>query len=402
MLRRSVMAALLIALLGTAIPGWAQKSRILSENGDTIRYTRTPLPPDPEAPQKKSFIRRIGDYFGGSTVDRTFEKKIDFTFAGGPSYSKSTSFGIGLLAAGLYRIDRTDSLTSPSDVSIFANVSVTGFYSVGISGNTIFARNRQRVNYTVMFSSAPRDFWGIGYYAARHNPKSTYSEKRIQIEGRYLREVLPHTYVGGLASFDYTRGIHFSAPSYLDGEKAQYTATGLGAIVEYDSRDFIPNPFRGIYVSLLETVFPKGLGNCGGTLWRTSFTADAYQRVWKDGILAADIYGVFNSQGTPWTLLARLGDNQRMRGYYLGQYTDNCMITFQVELRQRIWRRIGGVVWGGAGNVFPAFNRFRWDETLPNYGLGLRWEFKKRVNVRLDYGFGKKTNGFLLSINEAF
>ena len=45
---------------------------------------------------------------------------------------------------------------------------------------------------------------------------------------------------------------------------------------------------------------------------------------------------------------------------------------------------------------------FDWSETLPNYGVGLRWELKKRVNVRLDYGFGKKTSGFLLSLNEAF
>ena len=101
-------------------------------------------------------------------------------------------------------------------------------------------------------------------------------------------------------------------------------------------------------------------------------------------------------------MLARLGDNQRMRGYYLGRFTDNNMITFQVELRQRIWRRIGGVVWGGAGNVFHTFRDFQWNQTLPNYGLGLRWELKKRVNVRLDYGFGKETNSFLLSINEAF
>ena len=92
-------------------------------------------------------------------MDRTFEKKIDVTFAGGPSFSKNTSLGIGLLAAGLYRLDRTDSVTVPSDVSVFANVSVSGFYALGVTGNTIFAHNRQRVNYTVMFSSAPRSLW---------------------------------------------------------------------------------------------------------------------------------------------------------------------------------------------------------------------------------------------------
>ena len=63
---------------------------------------------------------------------------------------------------------------------------------------------------------------------------------------------------------------------------------------------------------------------------------------------------LFNPDGTPWPMLARLGGSQRMRGYYQGRYTDNDMITLQIELRQRIWRRIGCAVWGGAGNVFPS------------------------------------------------
>lgn len=400
MLRRSALLALLTVFTGALSPGVAQESEWSLAQGDTIRYTYTPLPQD--TPRKKSFLKRIVDYFGESTTDRTFEKKIDFTFAGGPSYSKTTSLGIAALAAGLYRLDRTDSITSPSNVSVFANVSITGFYSVGMFGNNIFSKNKQRLSYNVTFASAPRDFWGIGYDNALHNEVSTYSEKRIMIDARYLHKVLPNTFVGGLVNFDYTRGIRFSKPEYLDGENSQYVATGIGAIVEYDSRDFIPNPFKGVYVSFRETCFPKALGNCGRALWQTTFTADAYQHVWKDCILAVDLFAEFNSDGTPWPMLARLGDNQRMRGYYLGRFTDNNMITFQVELRQRIWRRIGGVVWGGAGNVFHTFRDFQWNQTLPNYGLGLRWELKKRVNVRLDYGFGKETNSFLLSINEAF
>ena len=397
MVRRIVV--LILVLSGSLLTGRAQEGTRVAD-GDTLHYTYTPLPQ--EAPRRKPFLRRVVDYFGESTTDKTFEKKIDFTFAGGPSYSKNTSFGIGLLAAGLFRLDRTDSITAPSDISIFANVSVSGFYALGVTGNTIFSHNKRRLNYTVMFASAPRSFWGIGYDAGRHNPESTYSEKRYLVEGRYLHEFLPHTYVGGLVSFEHTRGLKFSKQEYLHGEKLHYTATSIGAILEYDSRDFIPNPFRGLYVSFQETLFPKGLGNCGKTLWRTTFTADAYQRVWKDGILAADLYAVFNTDGTPWPMLARLGGSQRMRGYYQGRYTDNDMITLQIELRQRIWRRIGCAVWGGAGNVFPSLGEFDWSQTLPNYGIGFRWELKKRVNVRLDYGFGKKTSGFLLSINEAF
>ena len=311
----------------TVLAGRASVCVRIAES-DSLRQVAATVPPeDPEvredaeertgkdckpekertARERKGFLRRIVRYFEGSNVDRTFEKKIDVTFAGGPSFSKNTSLGIGLLAAGLYRLDRTDSVTVPSDVSVFANVSVSGFYALGVTGNTIFAHNRQRVNYTVMFSSAPRSLWGIGYDAGRYNPESTYSEKHYLVEASYLHEVLPRTYVGGIVSFEHTRGVKFSDQAYLYGQKRSYTATGIGLIVEYDSRDFIPNPYRGVYVSFQERFFPKGLGNCERSLWRTTFTADAYRRVWKGGILAADLYAVFNSEGTPWPMLARLG-----------------------------------------------------------------------------------------------
>lgn len=411
MVRR--LAVLCLAWVSFALPGQAQERSFISGD-DTLHYVYTPLPVDSTAAagdarqRRDPFFRRLVKYFEGSNVDRTFEKKIDFTFAGGPSYSKTTSLGIGLLAAGLYRLDRTDSVTAPSDVSLFANVSISGVYAVGVTGNTIFSQDRRRLNYTVMFSSTPRDIWGVGYNAGRYNKPVSYTEKHYLVEANYLYRILPKTYVGTVLSFEHTAGKKFSdEKQFLDliyryGEKTHYTATGLGVIVEYDSRDFIPNPFRGIYLSFQERIFPKGLGNCGKTLWRTMFKANAYQRVWKDCILAADLYAVFNSEGTPWPMLARLGDNQRMRGYYQGRYADNSMITMQVELRQRVWRRIGCTVWGGAGNVFSSLDRFDWSHTLPNYGLGLRWELKKRVNVRLDYGFGKDTSSFLLSVNEAF
>lgn len=49
------------------------------------------------------------------------------------------------------------------------------------------------------------------------------------------------------------------------------------------------------------------------------------------------------------------------------------------------------------------FGAIRMSRVLPNFGVGYRWEFKKDVNVRLDYGFGKSgQSGFIFNINEAF
>lgn len=91
-----------------------------------------------------------------------------------------------------------------------------------------------------------------------------------------------------------------------------------------------------------------------------------------------------------------------MRGYWDGRYRDKMEGDFTVELRQHIWRRNGIVIWGGAGQVFPRVSALRLDKTLPSWGVGYRWEFKKGVNVRLDLGFGKHDHSINFSLNEAF
>lgn len=385
------------------------QDNVYVEGVDTIQYSYTPMstvsqPTDSLAasPKKKSFFRRVIDYFGESSTDKTFEKKVDFTFIGGPSYSKDTQLGLAVMAAGLYRLDRTDSVTAPSDLTAFITGSTSGFYMIGIRGNNIFYHNLNKITYSLSFFSQPTYYWGIGYRAGANNPRSSFVEKHYETEVTYLHQVVPNLFLGTAVNFQHIRGIKFTQLEYIEGERQNNTATALSAIVEYDSRDFIPNPYRGTYLSLKASWLPQFLGTNDKALWQISFTGSGYTRLWEGGILASELFGKFTSAGTPWSMLPRLGGSKRMRGYYEGQYNDHNMITFQVELRQRIWRRIGCTVWGGAGNVFNSFPDFKWGHTLPNYGIGLRWEFKKRINIRIDYGFGKRTSGFMFNINEAF
>ena len=355
-------------------------------------------------PLKRSFFRRVGDYFKDSSRDRTMERPLDVTFIGGISYSKTTSLGFAVMAAGQYRV-RRDPEVRPSNVSLFANVTLTGSYSVGIEGNTFFP-DRAKMDYLVMFSSQPSYFWGVGYSNCDSNASTTMVRRRATVTARYLYPVAENLYVGGSADFNYTRAVNYAdsflRPGYLPaGERTDYSATGIGVHIEYDSRDYVTEASKGIYISVNEKIYPKAFGSCNGTLWSTTFTVDWYQQLWNGGTLAADLYGELRSATTPWTLQSRLGGSYRMRGYYEGRYVDRNMITLQVELRQRIWRRIGCTVWGGAGNVYGS-EAFSWRHTLPNYGIGLRWQFKHRVNIRVDYGFGRRTSGLVLNINEAF
>ena len=91
-----------------------------------------------------------------------------------------------------------------------------------------------------------------------------------------------------------------------------------------------------------------------------------------------------------------------MRGYYAGRYIDNNLMAAQVELRQHVWWRLGLAAWGGAGVTFPRFDALRWSDVLPTWGVGLRFEFEHRVNLRVDYGFGRDTRGIVFQMSEAF
>ena len=400
---------LIVTLIATAIVclAQAQEHGILVDDRDTISYTYTPIS---QMPTKQSGWQRFYKYFEQSSVDKTAYKRFDVTFVGAPTYSSTTGLGLGVMAAGLYRIDRTDFQIPPSTVSLFVRATLKGVYTVGIEGINIFKDNRDRLTYRVAFVSQPTDFWGVGYDAAVNNTPINYTSNNQQVELSYYHRLCRNLYIGARVNFDYIyakKGDRELIKPYINGGKTESLSTGLSLLLEYDSRDFIPNPYRGLYLSLQAMSRPKALANIDDNTWRFTATASYYQKLWRGAVLALDLYGESNSKHTPWQLYARMGSKYRMRGYYEGRFTDRNMVTAQAELRQRVWRRIGVAVWGGAGNCFSSWSNYQWSHTLPNYGIGLRWEFKKRVNVRFDYGFGGKVNGKLINgfqvlLNEAF
>jgi outer membrane protein assembly factor BamA len=170
----------------------------------------------------------------------------------------------------------------------------------------------------------------------------------------------------------------------------------------YDTRDNLTAPKRGMYIQFMQLMRPKFIGNKYNS-YTTDFRIDGYTHLWKGATLAADFRTQFNFGDVEWSMLAQLGDSYSMRGYYQGRYRDNHKIETQVELRQHVWKRNGVVAWVGAGTIFPKFSKIQLKHILPNMGVGYRWEFKKNVNVRLDYGFGKSgQHSFIFNINEAF
>lgn len=368
-------------------------------SADEVRIDTTGIAAATAPVKKKNIISRIIAYFDESNKPKS-NKKFDFSVIGGPHYSTDTKFGVGLVAAGLYR---TDSVKTPqSDVAVYLDATTSMFFKLGVRGTNIMPRDKARLHYDVNISSVATKFWGIGYdNNVNDDNESKYKYINSQAEASIVWRLAKAFYIGPIATFDYINGRHFAKPELWQGQNDRTFNVGVGLTIQYDNRDVLTNAFKGVYLRLDQRFNPRFLFN-KYAFSLTELTAAFYHKVWRDAVLAYQFHARITYGNTPWGLMSTLGGSDNMRGYFEGRYRDKSEIDMCLELRQHIWRRNGIAVWVGAGTVFPRFSALRWNKVLPNYGIGYRWEFKKRVNIRLDLGFGRHQTGFIFSINEAF
>ena len=349
-------------------------------------------------------FKKIVNYFRDSNKQKP-NKKIDFGFIPGPNYSATTGLGLGLLGTATYSADHTDPTLPRSNASVYSNMTTAGFFMVGLRGNHIFPHESFQLDYKVNLSTFSTSYWGMGYANADNDDNETdYRRNRINAMARFMVKLAPNTYIGPFVNYRVTQASDVNEDfSYLwqGQDKTIHTYTA-GLSFTYDSRDFMLNASKGVFVQIDQTFTPRCFGNGKYNFSTTEATFATYGKLWKGAILAGELHGQFNYGHIPWSQLATVGSNDRMRGYYEGRYNDKNVIEGQVELRQHIKGRNGVVAWVALANAFPDFKNIAWRYTLPNAGVGYRWEFKKRINIRVDYGFTINGGGFIFNINEAF
>ena len=329
------------------------------------------------------------------------DKKFDFGIIGGPYYSNEVNWALGLALSGLYSTERSKPELPRSNLSLYGDISVTGHYSISIKGNHFFPSQKYRMNYNLSVVSTPGYFWGIGYLnGADMRNKSRYIWKERAVDVEFLVRMASRLYAGTEIHLGYMFGKELERYDLLNGQDIRNISAGVGLSLLYDTRDVVTSPYQGVLAELKQRFYPLLCNQY--VFYRTEATANCYRRLWKGAVLATDLHLQLNYGNVSWTMMAQLGGSFRMRGYYLGRYRDRNIAEGHIELRQHIYNRHGMVAWVGAGSVFSDFNHLFLNRTLPNYGIGYRWEFKKRVNVRFDYGFGRGESGFVFQIGEAF
>lgn len=351
--------------------------------------------------QRPGLIKRIVNYFSESNKTRP-TRHVNFSFIGGPHYSSDSKFGLGLVAAGLYSTNPSDTTLQPSNISFKFDATTAAHFELKLSGEHISPQDLYRIDYEVSFSSIDTKYWGIGYDlcsddANESEYKYLASSARVRASRRFGR----HFYIGPVATFDYVNARDFQHPALWEGLPDRMFSWGIGLSARYDTRDYVTAPHRGVLVSVEQTFNARWMGNRNGYSVN-EFTAAWYTPVWRGATLASRLHSRLTWGDTPWGMLSYIGGSTDMRGYFEGRYRDKNEIDLCVELRQHVWRRNGMAVWGGLASVFPRLSAIGHTPLLPNWGIGYRWEFKHRMNVRVDLGFGRGQCGIIFNINEAF
>lgn len=351
--------------------------------------------------QDGSFVDAVLEKLGASeTVDET--KLIDWGVLPGPFVNPEQGLGVGIAAAGFYTPFYWKRPDPYSTITVTAFASTTGSYGFGFNNRTYLLSDTLRLLGEAWITQTPKYYWGIGTSKAKNeNKKVLYQGLRLEIDPKIAYQILPDTYLKmgwRWQSFDQVKGVDGAK---LPAEMVDAASSGALFGFEYDSRDFEPNPTGGQFLDVEWVINRKSLGS-DNHYDNLLLNYRIYQPVSRVTLIAAEVYSQSVFGDAPWYDYSQLGDDERMRGYYSGQYRDNHFLATQVEIRHTLEGRHGVVAWVGAGNVAKDYRQLFDTTWLPTLGLGYRFAFKARINIRLDLGFGKESMGFYFQVNEAF
>ena len=323
-------------------------------------------------------------------------------------YTPETQFAFGVGGVLTFYTEK-DSLLNPSSVTFSGFYSTVKSYELSFLSNLFFDHNKRASTIDVRYSNKVDRFYGIG----NESPELGNEEYVLGTIGGIIDYQLPpaliiSTRVGFVLEYreyvikDRKENPYLNSDVKYTGEKGG-TVSGMGLIWVWDNRDNVFFPNSGGMSKAKALFYTKDLGSDFTYSW---LEVDS-RRYWSfapDHVIAVQIYLSTCGGDPPFFKLPALGGSSTMRGYYQGRYRDNNYFAMQVEYRQYFWRRLGFVVFAGVGDVATQLTSLQLHGLKPSLGAGIRFLFneEQKINLRMDIGFGRKTNGVYFGIEEAF
>ncbi|KEO73480.1 BamA/TamA family outer membrane protein [Anditalea andensis] len=352
---------------------------------------------------KRGLVEKMFDTADG-VID--FISGDKWSFIPALTYSPETSLGLGARAIKVFRYqnDTLSSVLRPSTLPI--TILYTFNRQVIISGevNLWMKENREYVNARLELTDYPFKFYGVGNELSSDN-EEYYATRYAYFHLNYERQVAPALYLGPRYEFRIDDIYRKEPGGILDnrqvaGSEGQQLS-GLGLLLNYDTRDNIFQPSHGSFHQVSWMTFQSYLGS--------NFTFNQYQldfrryfNTWNSQVLAVQSWWSFTTGNPPFQHISLLGGSDRMRGYFEGRYRDRLGMAHQVEYRLPLYRNLGLVLFGSGGQVADRLSSYGWDRFRFGGGIGFRYRLNNEgLNIRLDLAYGDQ-RAFYFGLNEVF
>ncbi len=353
--------------------------------------------------QRKKFL-------GFTALDDTVKTEDEGTFLLPLLYyTPDTRWAAGAAGVHYFKIapkDSSEQTTRTSNVQLLADYTQNRQADLWSSWN-VFTRNE---NYLLKgdlrFRNFPDKFYGIGNNTSKEQMES-YSYNLIQIKTMFLKKVKPDFFIGFDYEFEKEYGIKTSPNGLLASGNITGSSGGIGSAIGfvgvYDSRDIVINAQKGMLFEFSTYLFNDKLGS-SFNFFNVNTLYQKYWSVKPNHVVAFQYKSRFNFGDIPFIDMATLGNDDILRGYPKNRFRDKHFMGAQVEYRFPLFWRFGLTTFAGAGDVFGELNDLHLNRIKYSVGTGLRFVVnpQEKLNIRLDYGYGREGGYFYFMVAEAF
>ncbi len=337
------------------------------------------------------------------------------TFVLVPLISNSPVMETGFGGLGMYffKMDKEDTESPPSLVSLYAIYTTNNSYIFTPFGRFFWNEDRNRASIGLGTLRINNDFT---YDEQGNDLRLVYSEIRNFFTAEYSRKLFGDFYLGVLylgtkTKYKFDQGTQeendFSREFFAQNGIEDNFVSSVGLNFSFDNRDYPYYPTRGFTFSVRPKLNAAWLGSDNDYV-DTDYKISYFKSFREDLILGVNISGGFAFGDVPFDGYQNYGIRNSLRGYEAGKYKGKNMIASQAELRWRIYKKWGAVAFGGTGSIWGNENNGEEEferAWLPSAGVGVRFMVsrEKKINLRLDYAIGVDGNqGLYFGVMEAF
>ncbi|MCA6437362.1 MAG: BamA/TamA family outer membrane protein [Bacteroidetes bacterium] len=324
-------------------------------------------------------------------------------------FTPDTRWAFGGAGVYYFKLPSKDSIGKDTRVS---NVQFLGDYTqnkqLDLWGQwNVFTRNENFLfKGELRFRNFPDRFYGIGN-ATSKDFNELYEYNLFSFKSLFLKKIHHGLFLGFDYHFEETFGfVHQPNSSLLvnniTGNKGT-RQSALGLVTVYDTRDNVINSHKGQLVEISSYFYNKAIGSTYN-FNVLNFTYHQFFKIKRNHILALQTKARFASGEVPFLDLSIVGNDDLLRGYPKNRYRDHNFVGTQVEYRFPLFWRFGMTTFVGVGDVFKKQSDLKFENLKYSVGAGLRFVINpaERLNLRLDYGYGKEGGYFYILVAEAF